>query len=101
MCDGEGINDVGQLVIEIHFQFNLGIRNDSDLRTIARVANCLQQRGWYMTTYQAAGSGPLNWDFAPRLLEALPSPAHLMHTSFRSLAPGEKTNAELWQDVAT
>ena len=58
---------VDQLMVELHFQKNLGIATDEDLLIAADAIACLEEKKWGLTSMEFSGCDPLDADYVPRM----------------------------------
>ena len=56
---------VDQLMVELHFQKNLGIATDDDLLIAADAINCLEEKKWGLTSMEFSGCDPADADYIP------------------------------------
>ena len=84
-CPGHSGNVVvNQLVAEFHFQASLGLDGTDSVLSAGETLSCLE-KDWAMTSWQRAGAGPMDWNFAPGVLNAIARPDTLVVASFRIL----------------
>ncbi|KAL9189220.1 hypothetical protein ACHAXT_011710 [Thalassiosira profunda] len=58
-CSGES-RHVRQLMVEFHFQKNLGLASDEDVQVAADAINCLEEERWGIVSMQKSGCGKLD-----------------------------------------
>ena len=76
--------DVDQILVEFHFQKQLGIPNKMEFERAVKVVECLHTN-WVRTRYIKTGAGPLDWDYVQDIYNVLPTAAFLTFQSFRQL----------------
>ena len=81
-----------QLMVEFHFQKNLGLNTASDVMQAARSVECLRRKNYHMVSSELSGAGIEDWSIHPLVGEALPKQhGRLLYATFRHFSDGEHT----------
>lgn len=86
---------VGQLVLELHFQKNLGIETPADVFLAADAVTCLQQQRWVINSIERSGVGPANIDYAPGFMNVVESPFFLAYVGMQRVPENQPMPATL------
>lgn len=62
---------VDQLMVEMHFQKNLGIATDDDLLIAADAITCLEEKRWGLVSMEFSGCDPSDADYLPSMLKLI------------------------------
>lgn len=87
-CQGES-SLVEQLVVETHFQKNLGLHNEADVFVAADAINCLEQGGWSIASIEESGCSPLDVEYTRGVTKVVPNPFALMYITLQRMPKGE------------
>ena len=97
-CNGD-TQLVKQLMIEFHFQKNLGLSNDADVLVAADAIRCLEEERWGIVTMEKRGCGEDDAEYTDSALKFIKGPFFLLLITMRRVPPTEKESWELFQDV--
>jgi hypothetical protein len=74
MCDANNkiaMESVDQIVVEMHFQKNLGMLNEADVLGAAEAVVCLENARWAITSIESSGIDKEDADYAPGVSKVL------------------------------
>jgi hypothetical protein len=98
ICGGDG-HKVRQLLLELHFQKNLGLANDHDVLIAGKAIKCLWEDGWGMVTQESSGANPDDSAYTRGIVDYLPHKYFLMYTALQRLDPNSTgTLRYMWDD---
>lgn len=84
-----------QMLIEFHFQKNLGIYSDHDLIIAAEAVNCLRQKRWGITAMEDSGCYVNDAQYTDSMLEIIPSASFLLYVTLQQKPLMKETMATL------
>ena len=94
-CSGES-QFVKQLMIEMHFQKNLGLASDSDVLIAADAITCLENDRWAIASMEKSGCGPKDAQYTETALKFLRDPYFLLYTTMRRLPEDARWHWDLY-----
>jgi len=100
VCNG-GSKAVNQIVVEMHFQRDLGLENENDVLMAGEVAGCLQRERWGIASIEVSGSAMQDMHYAPGVLKVLRAPSTLVNLALQRTPDDEPLPEELLEDLAT
>lgn len=83
---------VDQLMIEMHFQKNLGIATDEDLLIAADAITCLEEKRWGLSSMEFSGCDPLDAEYIKPMLKIMKQETMymLLYATFRRMPMEER-----------
>ena len=97
-CGGDS-HLVNQLMIEFHFQKNLGIATDEDILIGADALNCLEDNRWGITSMEKRGCSEADAQYTQSALKIIKTPQFLLFITMRRIKETEMLTHELYEDV--
>jgi Methyltransferase domain len=94
-------NVVKQIVVEFHFQSNLGLESKIDVEHAAEAVQCLWDDRWHITSIEGSGAGRANWMYAPGVPSIIHNEGMLLYVALQRIPEGEPTPTELLKDLAS
>lgn len=87
---------VDQLMIEMHFQKNLGIATDDDLLIAADAITCLEEKRWGLTSMEFSGCDPSDAEYIKPMWKIMKAETlyMLLFATFRRMPLHEKLYKE-------
>eukprot|EP00804_Cyclotella_cryptica_P004644 CCRYP_006945-RA/>CCRYP_006945-RA protein AED:0.14 eAED:0.14 QI:0/-1/0/1/-1/1/1/0/340 len=87
---------VDQLMVEMHFQKNLGIATDDDLLIAADAITCLEEKRWGLVSMEFSGCDPIDADYIPSMLKLIKRDFlyMLLYATFRRIPVEEQLYKE-------
>lgn len=79
-----------QLVVEFHFQKNLGFETYEDIQVAAEAIQCLWDNQWHITSIEQSGAGRENYIYLPGVSSILHSPGMLLYVALRRITREEE-----------
>ncbi|KAL3804086.1 hypothetical protein HJC23_006477, partial [Cyclotella cryptica] len=92
---------VNQLMVEMHFQKNLGLATDDDILIAADAITCLENARWGIASMEKSGCGPKDAQYIDSALKFIRNPYFLQHITMKRLPQEQKTSWELFGDYVT
>ena len=83
-CSGES-QFVKQLMVEMHFQKNLGLASDDDVLIAADAITCLEDERWAIASMEKQGCGPKDAQYTESVLKFLPASNFLLYVTMKRL----------------
>lgn len=83
-CSGES-ELVEQLMVEMHFQKNLGLSTDEDILTAADAIACLEREHWGVASMEVSGCGPADAQYHELALKIIRGPFFLLYVTMKRL----------------
>jgi hypothetical protein len=96
-CSGES-KLVQQLMIEFHFQKNLGLATDDDVLIAADAVTCLENERWAIVSMEISGCGPKDAQYTQSALKFIKSPFFLAYISLKRLPDDARWSWDLFGD---
>lgn len=90
---------IEQLMVEFHFQKNLGMASDSDLIVAADAITCLENERWGIVSMEKRGCGENDGEYTPSALKVIKEPLFLLFLTLRRVPISEKLSWELYHDI--
>mmetsp|Transcript_6334 Transcript_6334/g.13747 ORF Transcript_6334/g.13747 Transcript_6334/m.13747 type:complete len:478 (-) Transcript_6334:1547-2980(-) len=91
---------IKQLMVEFHFQKNLGMRSDQDILLAAEAIQCLEQDGWGIVSMEKRGCGEDDAEYIDEALKIIKEPMFVLFVTMRHLQPSEERESrELFSEV--
>lgn len=96
-CNGDS-HLVKQLMVEFHFQKNLGLADDDDVLLAGEAIKCLEEERWGVVSIEKSGVGPDDQEYTDSALKFIKHSLFLMYVTFRRVPVSEKLGWELYGD---
>ncbi|KAL7463518.1 hypothetical protein ACHAXS_003879 [Conticribra weissflogii] len=81
---------IKQLMVEFHFQKNLGMRSDQYILLAAEAIQCLEQDGWGIVSMEKRGCGEDDAEYIDEALKIIKEPMFVLFVTMRHLQPREE-----------
>lgn len=94
-CSGES-QLVKQLMVEMHFQKNLGLATDDDVLIAADAITCLEDERWMIASMEKSGCGPKDASYVDSALKFIRDAYHLQYITMRRLPEEYRLSWELF-----
>ena len=99
MCQNGHSRWVKQLMIEFHFQQNLGLLNEADVLLAADAISCLEEEQWGIVSMEKRGSSTEDAKYADAVLRFLTDPFLLLFVTLRRVPLAENQSWKLYGEV--
>lgn len=96
-CLGES-QLVKQLMVEMHFQSNLGLSSDDDVLVAADAITCLESERWAIASLQKSGCGPKDAQYTQTALKFMRDPYMLLYTTMKRLPEDARWSWDIYGD---
>jgi hypothetical protein len=96
-CSGES-KFVQQLMVEYHFQKNLGLATDDDVLVAADAMACLENERWAIASMEISGCGPKDALYTQSALKFVKSPYFLAYITLKRLPDDARWSWDLYGD---
>lgn len=97
-CNGDS-QLVKQLMVEFHFQKNLGLSDDADILVAADAINCLEEERWGIVSMESRGSSRHDLQYSDPAMKIIKSEAFLLFMTMRRVPKTQKQSWEVYRDV--
>ena len=103
MCNSEKTVAVDQIVVEMHFQKNLGLWNEADVLAAAQAVVCLEQARWGIVSIETSGIGKEDADYARDVTKVLHGTmgAFLLNIALERIPDEEPLPSERIESIAS
>ncbi|KAL7516090.1 hypothetical protein ACHAWX_001148 [Stephanocyclus meneghinianus] len=96
-CSGES-QLVKQLMVEMHFQKNLGLATDDDILIAADAITCLESERWGIASMEKSGCGPKDAQYIDSVLKFVRDPFFLQYVTMKRMTKEQNASWELFGD---
>lgn len=93
-CDSDSPR-VNQILVEFHFQINLGLQHPRDVLLAADALRCLWQYRWHIASIEGSGAGPDNWQYTDGMYNVVHSSAMLVYVALQQIPEDELSPAQM------
>ncbi|KAL7513375.1 hypothetical protein ACHAXN_010426 [Cyclotella atomus] len=96
-CSGES-KFVQQLMVEFHFQKNLGLATEDDVLVAADAITCLESERWAIASMEISGCGPKDAAYTQSALKFVKAPYFLAYITLKKLPDNARWSWDLYGD---
>jgi hypothetical protein len=87
-CSGESAL-VDQLIVEFHFQKNLGLATPDDVILAAQGIDCLWADRWHMASIESSSAYFRDWEYVRDVPQLIHDPGFLLYASLQRIPPDQ------------
>mmetsp|Transcript_30709 Transcript_30709/g.74145 ORF Transcript_30709/g.74145 Transcript_30709/m.74145 type:complete len:490 (+) Transcript_30709:115-1584(+) len=96
---GQNFYAVKQLMVEFHFQKDMGLGTDADLFMGGDAIKCLEKGRWGLVSLERSGIAPADARYIDSALGVIRDPYFALYATFRRIPLTEKLPPEAYKDV--
>ena len=98
-CNGDGYRFVRQLMVEFHWQKNLGLLTDDDIIVGGDAIQCLEEKRFGIVSLEGSGINPADAMYIDSALKVVKNPFFALFATFRRIPITEPLSWQVFGDV--